>query len=79
VSVLYDDTDDRAGAKFSRMDLVGLPRQLIVGPRGLDMGMVELKQRANGERQELSIEAALQLLTASYPNQAGNYSGETIS
>jgi len=79
VSVLYDDTDDRAGAKFSKMDLIGLPWQLIVGPRGLDAGVVELKQRANGERQEFPIEAAIKLLTASHANLAGNYSGETSS
>ncbi|WP_158885579.1 proline--tRNA ligase [Rhodanobacter sp. L36] len=69
LDVLLDDTDDRAGAKFARMDLIGLPWQLIVGPRGLDVGMVELKQRSNGERRELSIEAAVQVLVASYPNE----------
>jgi prolyl-tRNA synthetase len=59
VEVLYDDKDERAGAKFSAMDLIGLPWQLIVGPRGLAKGEVELKRRATGERSELSIESAL--------------------
>ncbi|MFN3933741.1 MAG: proline--tRNA ligase [Parvibaculum sp.] len=59
ISVLYDDTDERAGAKFSNMDLIGLPWQLVVGPRGLKSGTVELKRRATGEREELSPEAAL--------------------
>jgi prolyl-tRNA synthetase len=59
VSVLYDDTDERAGGKFSNMDLIGLPWQLVVGPRGLKNGVVELKNRASGERVELSPEAAL--------------------
>ncbi|PKQ01902.1 MAG: proline--tRNA ligase, partial [Alphaproteobacteria bacterium HGW-Alphaproteobacteria-12] len=59
VTVLYDDTDERAGAKFSNMDLIGLPWQLVVGPRGLKSGIVELKRRATGEREELSPEAAL--------------------
>jgi prolyl-tRNA synthetase len=59
IDVLYDDTDERAGAKFSNMDLIGLPWQLVVGPRGLKSGMVELKRRATGEREELSPEAAL--------------------
>ena len=59
VSVLYDDTDERAGAKFSNMDLIGLPWQLVVGPRGLKSGTVELKRRATGEKEELSAEAAL--------------------
>ncbi|MGB6086201.1 proline--tRNA ligase [Parvibaculum sp.] len=59
IDVLYDDTDERAGAKFSNMDLIGLPWQLVVGPRGLKAGTVELKRRATGEREELSPEAAL--------------------
>ncbi|MBL8574077.1 MAG: proline--tRNA ligase [Hyphomicrobiaceae bacterium] len=62
--VLYDDVDTRAGAKFATMDLIGLPWQLIVGPKGLADGTVELKRRATGERQVLSREAALALLTA---------------
>ena len=61
-SVLYDDTDERAGAKFSNMDLIGLPWQLVVGPRGLKSGLVELKNRATGERAEVSPEAALNKL-----------------
>ena len=59
VEVLYDDREERAGAKFADMDLIGLPWQLIVGPRGLAAGVVELKERASGERQELSIDSAL--------------------
>jgi prolyl-tRNA synthetase len=46
------------------MDLIGLPWQLIIGPRGLAQGLVELKNRATGEKQELSIESALERLTA---------------
>ena len=57
--VLYDDRDERAGVKFSEMDLIGLPWQLIVGPRGVKAGVVELKNRASGEREELSLDAAL--------------------
>ena len=63
VEVLYDDREARAGAKFADMDLIGLPWQLIVGPRGLAAGVVELKERASGERQELSIDSALARLT----------------
>ena len=59
VTVLYDDTEERAGAKFSTMDLIGLPWQLVVGPRGLKSGTVELKRRATGEKEELSPDAAL--------------------
>jgi prolyl-tRNA synthetase len=63
VETLYDDRDERGGAKFATMDLIGLPWQLVVGPRGLEKGVVELKRRATGERDELSIESALARLT----------------
>jgi prolyl-tRNA synthetase len=59
VETLYDDRDERGGAKFATMDLIGLPWQLIVGPRGIDKGVVELKRRATGEREEVSLESAL--------------------
>jgi len=57
--VLYDDRDERAGAKFADMDLIGLPWQLIVGPKGVAKGLVELKNRATGAREELTLESAL--------------------
>lgn len=63
VETLYDDRDERGGAKFATMDLIGLPWQLIVGPRGLERGVVELKKRATGEREELSLEGALARLS----------------
>ena len=59
IDTLYDDRDERGGAKFATMDLIGLPWQLIVGPKGLERGVVELKRRSGGEREELSIEDAL--------------------
>ena len=57
--VLYDDRDERAGVKFADADLMGHPWQIIVGPRGAAAGTVEIKRRATGERQELSLDAAL--------------------
>jgi len=59
---LYDDTTERAGGKFAAMDLIGLPWQIVVGPRAVKAGTVELKNRASGERQELSMESALNRL-----------------
>ncbi|MEA3080714.1 MAG: prolyl-tRNA synthetase, partial [Sphingomonadales bacterium] len=64
VEALYDDRDERGGVKLGSMDLIGLPWQLIVGPRGVAAGTVELKRRSTGERQELSIESALARLTS---------------
>ena len=62
ISTLYDDLDQRAGAKFASMDLIGLPWQLIVGPRGAATGEVELKRRATGARESLTIDAAINRL-----------------
>jgi len=61
--VLHDDRDVAAGAKFADMDLIGLPWQVIVGPRGLAKGTVEIKRRATGERAEVSVDSALDRLT----------------
>ncbi|QIL02543.1 proline--tRNA ligase [Sphingomonas sinipercae] len=63
VETLYDDRDERGGVKLGTMDLIGLPWQVIVGPRGIANGTVELKRRATGEREDLSIESALARLT----------------
>ena len=62
VEVLYDDRDQRAGVKFADMDLIGLPWQLIVGPKGVAAGKAEIKNRKTGERQELTIEEAFNAL-----------------
>ncbi len=63
VDVLYDDTNERPGGKFATMDLIGLPWQLIVGPKGLADNTVELKNRATGEKHSMSPESALARLT----------------
>ncbi|MCH2546317.1 MAG: proline--tRNA ligase [Alphaproteobacteria bacterium] len=63
VEVLYDDTEESAGKKFAAMDLIGLPWQIVVGPRGVEAGTVELKNRKSGEKQELSLESALEMIT----------------
>jgi prolyl-tRNA synthetase len=59
-----DDRDDRPGAKFASLDLVGIPWQLIVGPRGVADGTVEIKRRATGERQTLPLDQALKAICA---------------
>ena len=59
---LLDDRDERPGAKFAALDLVGIPWQLIVGPKGVAEGMVEIKRRATGERQTLPLDAALKAI-----------------
>ena len=59
IDVLYDDSDERAGAKFNTMDLIGLPWQVIVGPKGVAAGEFEVKNRASGERTTLSPDAVM--------------------
>src|SRR5215467_13717804 len=61
--VLYHDLDERPGAKFATADLIGVPYQVLIGPRGLAEGKVEVKRRADGHRESLSSAAALDLLT----------------
>lgn len=64
VEVLYDDRATGAGAKFANMDLIGLPWQVALGSRGMKNGVVELKNRATGERQEVAIDAIVGKFTA---------------
>ncbi len=61
--MLYDDRDERAGGKFATADLIGVPWQVMVGPRGLAEGKVEVKKRADGSREQMSPAAAVDLLT----------------
>ncbi|WP_128253488.1 proline--tRNA ligase [Falsirhodobacter deserti] len=63
---LYDDRDERAGAKFATMDLIGLPWRITVGPRGLSGGKVELTSRRTGESEELSMEVVVERLASIY-------------
>jgi prolyl-tRNA synthetase len=59
---LLDDRDERPGAKFASMDLIGIPYQLIIGPKGLKAGEVEVKMRKGGERKSMAPEAAIKML-----------------
>jgi prolyl-tRNA synthetase len=61
---LIDDRDERPGAKLAAMDLIGIPWQIVVGPRGMDNGVVEVKRRKTGETSEVSPEAALTMVCA---------------
>jgi prolyl-tRNA synthetase len=58
-TVLHDDRDARGGEKFATMDLIGLPWQVTVGPKGVAAGTVEVKRRATGEKHEVSVESLL--------------------
>ncbi|MDZ4134849.1 MAG: proline--tRNA ligase, partial [Paracoccaceae bacterium] len=66
---LYDDRDERAGAKFATMDLIGLPWRVTVGPRGLANGVVELTSRRTGVSEEMTADDAVERLVAIYAGQ----------
>ena len=66
LEALYDDRDERAGAKFATMDLIGLPWRITVGPRGLAAGKVELTSRRTGVSEEMSAEAAVDRIAGIY-------------
>ena len=68
---LYDDREERAGAKFASMDLIGLPWRITVGPRGLGNGTVELTSRRTGDSEEMSPEAAVARLVDIYAPHRG--------
>jgi prolyl-tRNA synthetase len=70
IDVLYDDRDERPGAKFATMDLIGLPQQIIVGPKGLAENKVELKDRRSGARELVAPEEALRRLAAPAESRA---------
>ncbi len=55
VEVLYDDTPARGGEKFARMDLIGLPYQITIGPRGIEAGEAEVKDRHTGEKSNVAL------------------------
>lgn len=61
---LLDDTSERAGGKFKNMDLIGLPWQVVIGPRGLKNGMAEVKNRATGEKIDVAIDQIVAKFTA---------------
>jgi prolyl-tRNA synthetase len=63
---LYDDREERAGAKFATMDLIGLPWRITVGPRGLANGVVELTSRRTGVSEELTPDAAVARIVEIY-------------
>ena len=64
VDVLYDDLDQRPGAKFAAADLIGIPWQVLVGPKGLAGGKVEIKKRADDSRELFGLKDAVERLTA---------------
>ncbi len=64
IDTLYDDLDERPGAKFATADLIGIPWQILIGPRGLAEGKVEVKRRADGSRELMTPADALARLTA---------------
>jgi prolyl-tRNA synthetase len=74
VEVLIDDRDERAGVKFADADLIGYPYQVVVGKRGVAAGVVEVKDRSTGEREEVAIDALAEMLAARISEARARYS-----
>ena len=66
IEILYDDTDERPGAKFAKMDLIGLPWQIVVGPKGLKEGKIELVHRRTGEANLLTLGVLLEKIFSAH-------------
>lgn len=64
IDVLYDDRDERPGGKFATADIIGIPFQVMIGPKSLAEGKVEFKTRRTGERELISASDAVARLTA---------------
>lgn len=64
VEVIYDDRDERPGVKFKDADLVGYPMQVVLGGKGLERGVVEVKDRRSGDKAELPLEGFQEAFTA---------------
>jgi prolyl-tRNA synthetase len=71
VEVLYDDRDERGGTKFATMDLIGLPWQITIGPKGVEKGIAEMKNRKTGEKSEVALNAVLAQFVPSLQGGAG--------
>ena len=68
VDPLLDDRNERPGVKLAAMDLIGIPWQIVVGPRGMENGLVEIKRRRTGEITEVPIREALELVAGTSQN-----------
>jgi prolyl-tRNA synthetase len=66
IEILYDDTDERPGSKFAKMDLIGLPWQIVVGPKGIKEGKLELVHRRTGETTLLLLEELLEKISTAH-------------
>jgi len=64
---LYDDREERGGVKLGSMDVIGLPRQFIIGPKSIAEGMIETKHRRTGQRDLVSVDKALDLIAKMLP------------
>ena len=64
---LYDDREERGGVKLGSMDVIGLPWQFIIGPKSIAQGMIETKHRRTGERNVVSMDKALELISRMLP------------
>jgi len=75
VEVVLDDRDERPGVKFNDADLVGWPYQVVVGKKGLAEGVIELKDRATGERSTVPLGVAVETVAAMIAEERARLNG----
>jgi len=64
IEVLLDDRDERPGVKFKDADLIGIPLRVVVGPKGLAQGKIEIKYRGSKEVRLLDVSRAAEEIAA---------------
>lgn len=69
IDVLYDDRDMRAGGKFADMDLIGLPWQIVIGPKGAAKGVAEVKYRKSGDKEDIAIADVIGKVSGTLPGK----------
>jgi prolyl-tRNA synthetase len=62
IEVIYDDRDERPGVKFKDMELIGIPARIVVGKK-IAENLVEFKERATGNQEEISIDEVVEKIT----------------
>ena len=62
LSTLYDDRSETAGVKFNDADLLGLPVRVVVSPRNLKQGIVEIKERSSDDPMTVPSDEAVDVI-----------------
>ena len=73
LDVLLDDRDERAGVKFNDADLIGIPYRVTIGPKKLDEGKIEIKNRRTGDIADVDLKEAADWLVEKIKNEQDSF------